>query len=258
MWIDSHAHLNDPDFKDDYHDVIANAVANQVGAIVVVGFDLESSQKAVELAATEPMIWAAVGIHPHDAKNWSPTIATELKILLQRPKVVALGEIGLDYHYNYSPKDEQIQAFRDQLRMAGELQKPVIIHNREAHGDTMTILEETLRETGERKFLASGVMHCFGGSREVAVQCLQLGLLVSFAGPLTFTNAVKLREVASGLPMDKILIETDSPYLSPHPFRGKRNEPGRVGLVGSKLAEIKGISVEEVMQVTTDNCRTLF
>jgi TatD DNase family protein len=258
MWIDSHAHLNDSDFSEDYRDVIANALASQVGAIVVVGFDLESSQKAVELAVTEPAIWAAVGIHPHDAKNWNPTASTELKNLLQRPKVVALGEVGLDYHYNYSPKNEQIQAFRDQLRIAGELQKPVIIHNREAHQDTMTILKETLQESGENKFLASGVMHCFSGSLEVAFQCLELGLLVSFAGPLTFPNAVKLREVASGLPLDKILVETDSPYLSPHPFRGKRNEPARVGLVGSKLAEIKGVPVAEVMQVTTDNCRTLF
>jgi TatD DNase family protein len=256
MWIDSHAHLNDSDFDEDYLKVIENAKTNQIEGIVVVGFDLDSSKKAVELAAMEPIIWAAVGIHPHDAKNWGPAWAAELRELLQKPKVVALGEIGLDYHYNYSTKEEQTGAFRDQLRMANEFQKPVIIHNREAHRDTMMVLEETLRDCGEGKI--SGAMHCFSGSLEVAFQCLGLGLLISFAGPLTFANAVKLREVALGLPLEKILVETDSPYLSPHPFRGKRNEPAQVALVGSKLAEIKGISIDEVMRVTTDNCKKLF
>ncbi|MCL6589140.1 MAG: TatD family hydrolase [Firmicutes bacterium] len=255
MWIDSHAHLNDPDFNEDYLSVIENAKTNQVGRIVAVGFDLESSKKAVELAAREPAIWAAVGVHPHDAKNWNPAWAAELRQLLQKPKVVALGEIGLDYHYNYSTKEEQISAFRDQLSMAKEFGKPVIIHDREAHRDIIMILEETLRGQGK---VISGVMHCFSGSQEIALQCLELGLMISFAGPLTFPNAVKLREVALGIPLEQILVETDSPYLSPHPFRGQRNEPARVSLVGSKLAEIKGISVDEAMRITTANCKRLF
>jgi TatD DNase family protein len=252
MWIDSHCHLNDPDFQADCPDVVAGALEEGVGRLIVVGYDLESSRRAVELTELYEPIYAAVGIHPHDAKGWDDNIAVELRKMLTGRKVVALGEIGLDYHYNYSSKEEQLRAFREQLQIAKELDKPAIIHNREAHHDTLQVL------AGVKPGSAGGVLHCFTGSRETAFQCLALGFCISFAGPLTFPNADKLRQVAAGIPLNQVLVETDSPYLSPHPFRGRRNEPARVGLVGGKLAEIHGVTLEEVQNITTANARSLF
>lgn len=269
MWIDSHAHLNDDTFKDDFHQVIDAARTKGIEAIIVAGYDLASSQAAVELAVREPMVWAAVGIHPHDAKSWVPAIADRLGTLLKEPKVVAVGEIGLDYHYNYSTKEAQLDAFESQLGLAAQYNKPVIIHNREAHQDTLAVLTGFLVRQGRctvknneqsdtARAHAWGVMHCFSGSLETATQCLKLGLTISFAGSITFKNAVKLREVAAQLPLSKLLVETDAPYLSPHPFRGQRNEPAQVALIGTKLAEIMGLSTEEVMVATTANCKELF
>ncbi|MGE5605138.1 MAG: TatD family hydrolase [Bacteroidota bacterium] len=251
-WIDSHAHLNDEAFKLDVEQIIESALAAGVKAILVPGFDLASSVKAVELAGKYPMLWAAVGIHPHDAKTWDQATATQIEQLLAQPKVVALGEIGLDYHYNYSTKAEQLKAFIEQINIAKSCRKPIIIHDREAHQDTL----ETLSR--ERPGDAGGVMHCFSGSGEMAAQFLHLGLHISFAGPLTFTNAVKLREIAAGIPLERLLVETDSPYLAPHPFRGRRNEPAYVKLVGEKLAEIKRLSIAEVMSITAENFKNLF
>jgi TatD DNase family protein len=252
MWIDTHCHLNDPDFEADCPDVIAGALEAGVGRMIVAGYDLESSRRAVELAGLYEPVYAAVGIHPHDAKVWGDNIEVELRELLTGRKVVGLGEIGLDYHYNYSSKEEQLRAFREQLQIAKEVDKPVIIHNREAHHDTLQVLTEV------KPGSAGGVLHCFAGSGETAIQCLALGFYISFAGPLTFPNADKLRQVAAGIPLDRILVETDSPYLSPHPLRGRRNEPARVGLVGAKLAELRGMTVEEVQNITTVNARRLF
>lgn len=252
MWIDTHCHLNDPVFREDYPAVIERACQSGIGRVIVAGYDLESSREAVRLAGEYEMVYAAVGVHPHDAKTWTPQAAEDLRRLLGEAKVVALGEIGLDYHYDYSPRAEQIEVFREQLRLAKEFEKPVIIHNREAHQDTLRVLtEETLGPAG-------GVMHCFTGSREIAKQCLGLGLHISLAGPITFANAHKLREMAAELPLEKLLVETDSPYLTPHPFRGRRNEPERVRLIGEKLAEIQGRPVETVRELTTTNAKRLF
>ena len=252
MWIDSHCHLNDEAFTEDYLGAISRAVLVGVKAILVVGCDLPSSQKAVELAAENDQLWAAVGVHPHDAKSWNDNAAFQLVEMLNQPKVVAIGEIGLDYHYNYSTKEDQLKVFQEQLRLAGQYNKPVIIHTREAWQDTMAILTE--KKIGP----AGGVMHCFTGSYEVARECLDLGLHLSLAGPITFSNAARSREVVARLPLDRLLVETDSPYLTPHPFRGNRNEPSRVVLVGEKLAEIKGLQVAEVMEATTHNFCNLF
>jgi TatD DNase family protein len=264
MWIDSHCHLNDEAFQEDYPQVIAEMVAHQIGAVIVPGYDLPSSERAVELAAKEPLLWAAIGIHPHDAKSWDSKTATRMEALLRESKVVAVGEIGLDYHYNHSTKEEQLAAFEAQLHLAGQYNKPVVIHNREASQDTLEALTRFFvrqyphfAKTTELSPIW-GVMHCYGGSLETAIQCLKLGLMISFAGAITFTNATKLREVAEKLPLSKLLVETDSPYLSPHPFRGRRNEPARVALIGAKLAEIKRLTVEEVMTATTANCKALF
>ncbi len=258
MWIDSHAHLNDITFKNDYQKAIEAATTNNVGTIVVVGYDLASSELAVNLARRHELLWAAVGIHPGDAMHWNRATADRIMVLLQEPKVVAVGEIGLDYYRDRSPKDAQLKAFKEQLALAGQYNKPVIIHNREAHQDTLKILRDFTSESNHEGLEIPGVMHCFSGSYEFAVQCIKLGLLISFAGPITFPNAVKLREVAVRLPLSKLLVETDAPYLSPHPFRGKRNEPARVTLVGAKLAEIKGLSVSKIMESTTANCKNLF
>lgn len=251
-WIDSHAHLNDKAFELEVEQIIDSALEAGVKAILVPGFDLASSVKAVELAEKYPMLWAAVGVHPHDAKTWDRATAAQLEQLLTQPKVVALGEIGLDYHYNYSTKEEQLRAFIEQINIAKSCRKPIIIHNREAHQDTLEILSR------EKPGDAGGVMHCFSGSGEIAAQFLHLGLHISFAGPLTFTNAVKLRETAADIPMERLLVETDSPYLTPHPFRGRRNEPAHVKLVGEKLAEVKKLTIAEVMNITAENFKTLF
>lgn len=250
MWIDSHCHLNDDAFQNDYLQVIERA--DNVGAIVVVGFDLPSSSRAVELSREFNKVWAAVGIHPHDAKTWDIGTRQSIEVLLKEPKVIALGEIGLDYHYNYSSREEQLKAFRDQIDLAKEYQKPIIIHNREAHQDTMTILTE------QRLGSAGGVMHCFSGSSEMAEQCLKLGLYISFAGPVTFNNAHRLRDVVSEIPLDRILIETDAPYLTPHPFRGRRNEPEYVKWVGEKVADIKKVEPEELQSILEKNLKSLF
>lgn len=252
MWIDSHCHLNDERFANDYDAVIKRAIEAEIGGMIVVGYDVPSSRRALELAKTYPVIWAAVGLHPHDAKLWDPLVRKELESLLLAPEVVAVGEIGLDFHYNYSSRDEQIRAFKEQIQLAREYDKPVIIHNREAHQDTLKVLDEV--KLGK----AGGVMHCFAGSKEMALACLKNNLYISFAGTLTFHNARRLAELALELPLDKVLVETDSPYLTPEPFRGRRNEPSFVKWVGQKLAEIKNISVETVMQITTENCQALF
>jgi TatD DNase family protein len=252
MWIDSHAHLNDQAFENDWRPVIHHALEAGVKAILVVGCDLPSSEKAVEMADREEMIWAAVGVHPHDAKTWNQSGADRLREWLGKPKVVALGEIGLDYHYNYSSREDQLRAFQEQLVIAEQYNKPIIIHDREAHQDTLEVL------TGHGVVSRRGVMHCFSGSPEMAVQCLKLGLHISLAGPLTFPNAAKPREVAVAVPLDRLLVETDCPYLTPHPYRGKRNEPMHVALVGQKLAEVKGLPVEEVMEATSANTKFLF
>lgn len=251
-WVDSHAHLNDDAFQDDLERVIDNALEAGVKTILVPGFDLDSSLKAVELAQSYQMLWAAVGIHPHDAKTWNQATAVQLEKLLVEPKVVAVGEIGLDYHYNYSTKEEQLRAFIEQINIAAQYNKPIIIHNREAHQDTFEVL--TREKLGER----GGVMHCFSGSKEMAMEFLRLGLHISFAGSLTFTNASKLREAAQAVPLDKLLVETDSPYLTPHPLRGRRNEPAYVKLVGQKLAEILDQPLETIMDYTTANTENLF
>ncbi len=250
MWIDSHCHLNDPAYAADYREVIGRAVSEGVTTLVVVGYDLPSSERAVELAGEFDCVWAAVGVSPHDAKDWNERAAGCLEQLLQTPRVVALGEIGLDYHYQESSREQQWLAFEAQLAIAASHGKPVIIHTREAAQDTLDRLANA--KSG------AGVMHCYTGSLEMAREFMKLGFYISFAGPLTFSNAARLREVAAGVPLERTLIETDCPYLTPHPFRGKRNEPANLVLTGQKLAEIKGIPVDQAMAQTSANTRSLF
>jgi TatD DNase family protein len=257
LLVDSHAHLDMPHFDADREAVIARARQVGVMAILTLGVDGESSQQAVRLAQQYEGVYAAVGIHPHEAKHATPELYKTLVALARERvanRIIAWGEIGLDYHYQHSPPEVQRREFRRQIRLARELDLPVCIHSREAHDDVLTILEEEMaRDVGV-------VMHCFSGDESVARRCLDLGFYISFAGPVTFQNARQLPAVVPLVPNDRLLIETDAPYLSPHPWRGRehRNEPARVAVIAARVAELKGIDVEELGQAATRNFRALF
>jgi TatD DNase family protein len=257
LLVDSHAHLDMPHFDADRDAVIARARQAGVMAILTLGVDGESSQRAVMLAQQYEGVYAAVGIHPHEAKHATPEMYKTLVALARERvahRIIAWGEIGLDYHYQHSPPEVQRREFRRQIRLARELDLPVCIHSREAHDDVLTILEEEMaRDVGV-------VMHCFSGDEAVARRCLDLGFLISFAGPVTFQNARELPAVVPLVPNNRLLIETDAPYLSPHPWRGRehRNEPARVAAIAARVAELKGIDVEAVGQAATRNFQALF
>lgn len=252
MFFDSHVHLDDPRFEGEVGAVLDRARQARVTAMVNAGSDLASSRRGVELARQYPgRVYAAVGIHPHEAKTFGPASLRELTRLLAEPGTVAVGEIGLDYHYDLSPRDVQKRVMREQLDLAASEGFPVIIHSREAARDTMDILAAY---TGR----LSGVMHCFSGSWETACELLNRGFYLGFDGPVTFKNAERICAVAAKVPLNRLLIETDCPYLSPEPFRGRRNEPAYVVNVARRLAELKGISVEELAAVTANNAQALF
>ncbi|MDH2454693.1 TatD family hydrolase [Priestia megaterium] len=252
MLFDTHVHLNAEQYEDDLQEVINRALEKGVQNMVVVGFDEPTIKKAIQIAETYDFIYASVGWHPVDAVDMTDEHLAWIEELAQHPKVVALGEMGLDYHWDKSPKEVQKDVFRRQIRLARKVNLPIIIHNRDATEDVVTILkEEHVEEVG-------GIMHCFTGSIEVAKQCMDMNMYISFGGPVTFKNAKKPKEVATELPLDKLLIETDCPYLTPHPFRGKRNEPGYVSYVAEQIAELKGITYEELAAMTTANAKKLF
>ncbi|WP_299094524.1 TatD family hydrolase [uncultured Metabacillus sp.] len=252
MLFDTHAHLNAVQYEEDIVEVIQRAKAENVTHIVVVGFDKETITKAMELTNQYDMIYAAVGWHPVDAIDMTDEDLAWIKELTSHPKVVAIGEMGLDYYWDKSPKDVQKEVFRKQIQLAKEVQLPIIIHNRDATEDVVKILKE------EKASEVGGIMHCFTGSLEVAKQCMDMNFYLSFGGPVTFKNAKKPKEVVKEIPMERLLIETDCPYLTPHPFRGKRNEPSYVKYVAEQIAELRGISVEEVATKTSDNAKKLF
>ena len=252
MLFDTHVHLNAEQYEDDLQEVINRALEKGVQNMVVVGFDEPTIKKAIQIAETYDFIYASVGWHPVDAVDMTDEHLAWIEELAQHPKVVALGEMGLDYYWDKSPKEVQKDVFRRQIRLARKVKLPIIIHNRDATEDVVTILkEEHVEEVG-------GIMHCFTGSIEVAKQCMDMNMYISFGGPVTFKNAKKPKEVATELPLDKLLIETDCPYLTPHPFRGKRNEPGYVSYVAEQIAELKGITYEELAEITTANAKKLF
>jgi len=253
--FDTHAHLNFPQFDDDREEIIARALAAGVGIIINVGVDLASSRAAVALAEAHPQIYAAVGIHPHDAKTLTDEALAELGELARHPKVVAIGEIGLDFYRDLSPRDQQRRAFQQQLALAREAGKPVIIHDRQAHQEVMSILRQWI---GDGYHQPAGVLHCFSGDLAMAQEAIELGFYISIAGTVTFQNARSLRELVHQLPLKRMLIETDCPYLTPRPHRGKRNEPAYVKLVAQEIARIKGLLLEEVARITLENAQALF
>ncbi|MGO1369887.1 MAG: TatD family hydrolase [Senegalia sp. (in: firmicutes)] len=252
MLVDSHAHLDDKRFDNDREDLIKNLRENNIEFIINPGADLKTSRKAVKLAKENENIYAAVGVHPHDAGDMDENTIAELKKLAKEEKVVAIGEIGLDYYYDNSPREIQKKWFKEQIKLAKELDLPIIIHDRDAHEDTYNILKE---ENDEK---LRGIMHCYQSSLEMSKQFIELGFFISLAGPVTFKNAKTPKEVASGVSLDNLLIETDSPYLTPHPYRGKRNEPKHVKHVAQMIADLKGISIEEVIQKTNQNAKKIF
>nr|WP_058006100.1 TatD family hydrolase [Heyndrickxia oleronia] len=252
MLFDTHVHLNDSQYDLDLKEVIQNAQNAGVKKMVVVGFDRPTINRAMELIETYDFLYASIGWHPVDAIDMSDEDLIWIEELTKHPKVVALGEMGLDYHWDKSPKEIQKEVFRKQIRLAKKVKLPIVIHNREATQDIVDILkEEDAQEVG-------GIMHCFSGSPEIARECINMNFYISLGGPVTFKNAKKPKEVALEIPLNRLLIETDCPYLAPHPYRGKRNEPAYVKLVAEQIAEIKGISFEEVAKQTSLNANKLF
>ncbi len=253
MLIDSHAHLDDRRFQKDIDKVLERAKRAGVGKIIHVGFDKQSSINAYKMAEKYENIYAVVGVHPHDAKDLDDDLLEFLyDIARTKNKIVAIGEIGLDYYRNLSPKDQQKKAFVRQIALAKELNLPIVIHDRDAHGDTVKIMKE------ERASRTGGVLHCFSGSWEMARQCIEMGFYISFAGPVTFSNARRILDVIASTPLERILVETDCPYLTPEPHRGRRNEPAYVKHVAEKIAEVKGVSFEEIARITTANTKEAF
>ncbi|PLR93314.1 TatD family hydrolase [Bacillus sp. T33-2] len=252
MLFDTHVHLNAEQFQEDLQEVIDRALNEGVSTMVVVGFDRPTITKAIELADTYDFIYASVGWHPVDAVDMTADDLVWLRELSGHPKVVALGEMGLDYYWDKSPKEIQKEVFRKQIQLAKEVKLPIIIHNRDATADIVEILkEEDAAEVG-------GIMHCYSGSVEIARECIDMNFYISLGGPVTFKNAKKPKEVAESIPLDRLLIETDCPYLTPHPYRGKRNEPAYVKLVAEQIAQLKGITLEEVAEKTASNAKKLF
>lgn len=252
MFIDSHAHLDDERFDEDRKAIIASLKENQIDLVMNIGADMESSRASVSLAREYDNIYAVVGVHPHDAEGVSETYLDELRELSKEEKVMAIGEIGLDFYYDNSPRDIQRKVFLDQLELARELDLPVVIHTRDAAGETFEILKEAQAKG------TKGLMHCYSGSPEMALEYVKLGFYISLGGPVTFKNARVPKEVAKLVPLDKLLIETDCPYLTPEPFRGKRNEPKRVAQTAQAIAEIREITVKELAEATSRNAKEIF
>ncbi len=251
MLIDSHAHLQLREFDGDIEGIMERAKENGVDYIVTVGLNLEDSRKAVALAEQYDSIYATVGVHPHDAKSIDETTYDSLRNLAERDKVVAYGEIGLDFFRNRSPGDIQIKRFGEQLELAGELGLPVIIHDREAHRETVEMLRGWKGSSG-------GVIHCFSGDYDMARKCLDMGFYISIPGTITYKKSETLRDVVRRIPIDRLLVETDCPFLSPEPKRGKRNEPANVVYTARRIAQIKDLPFEDVARITSANTRGVF
>lgn len=252
MLIDSHVHLDDKRFNRDRDNIINSLKDNGIEMVINIGADLQTSIASVSLAEKYQNVYAVVGVHPHSAKEVDNSTIEILKSFASREKVVAIGEIGLDYHYDNSPRDVQRKWFVEQLKLAKEVNLPVVIHTREAAQETFEILKEAQDGT------LRGVLHCYSGSVEMALEYIKLGFYISIAGPVTFNNSRVLKEVVKAVPLDKLLVETDCPYLTPEPNRGKRNEPAYVKYVAGEIADIKGISFEELAKATNDNTKELF
>ena len=251
MLFDTHAHMNDPAFDEDREKVLLGLQEKGVSLMMNVGCCLESSRDCIAMAEQYPFVYASVGTHPDSADEIDEAVLEQYRqMVANHPKLKAIGEIGLDYYYETIPREIQQRAFRLQMELARELQMPVIVHERNAHDDGMRIVKEFKGVTG--------VFHCYSGSAEMARQLVDMGWYIGFTGVLTFKNARKAVETAVSIPLDRIVLETDCPFMAPEPFRGKRNDPGYLFRMAERLAEIRGISVEEVRSITTENGKRLY
>lgn len=249
--FDTHCHLDDEKFNEDREEAYQRMLAAQVTRCVCVGSDLPSSQRCIAFADTHTGVYAAAGVHPHEAKDAPADYLDTLKGMLALKRVVALGEIGLDYYYDLSPRDVQKRVMAEQVELAVRLDVPVIFHIRDAHGDMVDFFRS-------RKHLPAGIIHCFSGSSEIAKEYVKMGFYISFAGPLTFKKAPHLQAAAREVPLDRLLVETDSPYLSPEPMRGRRNEPAHAVYTLKKLAELRELPMEEMARITWNNACALY
>ena len=240
--FDTHAHYDDSRFDEDRDELLSSLSEKGVSNIVNCGCDLKSSLTTLELAEKYDFIYAALGVHAHEAEEATDSDLNEIEKLYSKQKVVAVGEIGLDYHYDFSPRERQIEVFERQIKLANELDLPIIVHDREAHEDTMNLL---------KKYKPKGVVHCFSGSAEMAKEIIKLGMYVGMGGAVTFKNAVKPVEVARLLPLDRLLLETDAPYMTPVPFRGKRCDSAHIAFTAERIAEIKGIDSQQLIDHET-------
>jgi TatD DNase family protein len=252
MLIDSHAHLEMPEFRKDLNEVLQRAKDSGVGYIFTVGTERRDWKRALEIASSHPSVYAILGVHPHNAKEIDEKTYPTLKELCQHEKVKAYGEIGLDFFRNHSPREVQLKRFCEQIALARELKLPIVVHDREAHRETLEILKS------ERAGENSGIIHCFSGDEKMARACIDMGFYISIPGSITYKNAEEFREIVNHLPLEALLVETDAPFLTPVPFRGKRNEPGYVRYTAEKIAEIKKISLEKVAEVTTENAMRVY
>ena len=247
--FDSHAHYDDEKFETDRQEVLDGLFSDKICGIINCGCDLKSSLKSVELSEKYDALFAAVGVHPHEAEDVSDEEYKKIFELVSHKKVVAIGEIGLDFHYDFSPRDIQINMFEKQVILSKELDLPIIVHDREAHEETYKIL---------RKYKPKGVVHCFSGSVELALETVKLGMYIGLGGAVTFKNAVKPVEVAKSVPIERILLETDAPYMSPVPMRGKRCQSDMIEYTALKIAEVKNLDYDTVLRVTCNNAKNLF
>lgn len=252
MFIDTHVHLNAKQYEEDLQEVIDRALEAKVETMVVVGFDRKTIERTMELVEEYDFIYGVIGWHPVDAIDCTEEDLKWIEELAAHPKVVGIGETGLDYYWDKSPHDVQQALFRKQIHLAQRVNLPIIIHNRDATGDVVKILRE------ENAASVGGVMHCYGGSVETALECIAMNFMISLGGPVTFKNARMPKEVARQIPLEYLMIETDAPYLAPHPHRGKRNEPALVPLVAAEIARLKELPIEEVAQATTANAKKIF
>ncbi len=252
MLVDSHAHLEMPEFRMDLEEVIGRAKNSGVDYIFTVGTEKKDWQRTLEICHRYPSLYAILGVHPHNAKEIDSETYPLLKSLCRNGKVKAVGEIGLDFFRNLSPREVQLKRFREQIGLAKELGLPIVVHDREAHQETLEILKT------EKAEVCGGIIHCFSGDYGMAKDCIEMGFYISIPGSITFKNAERFREVVRKIPLDFLLIETDSPFLSPEPFRGKRNEPSFIPYTARKIAEIKKIPFEKVAEATTRNALTVY
>lgn len=251
MFVDTHAHLDLCSKNSPIEQIVERAGNKKVDIIIDVGIDLNSFSKVIDNSYRYSKVYAALGIHPHEAETVNDYVLQEIRVLADKNKKVrAIGEIGLDYYRNLSPKDVQQTAFRKQIEIAKELNLPMIIHDRDAHTDCLKILKEEKAE--------NVALHCFSGDTVMLKECLERNYFISIAGPVTFQNASKLKEVVSAIPLDRLMLETDCPFLTPHPFRGKPNEPAMIPLIAETISEIKKVELSKIAEITTNNARLFF